>query len=169
MGVNKIYAQTTDSLCRIPIMVFEDTTFTKIIDTLLMFEHDYGTKVSEKEKVSASFMGTDELFCMFRLIQDSSFGNSVLSEMVEYMKIAYYNATCVLIAAPVPLPKIMSFSGAYKLVDCVSFSKGDVVYEDYSDDEKEPNITIFAKFIDGHMHICSISDRNGKVLTSPSK
>lgn len=150
-------------------MVLEDTTFTNIIDTLLMFERDYGTEVSDKDKVSASFMGgTDVLHCILRLIPDSSFGNTVLSAMVEYMEIAYYNTTSVLIATPVPLTTIMSFSGAYKMVDCVSYSEDDVLYEDYIEDEKEPNITIVAKLEDGYMQICLISDKDGKILVGPS-
>ena len=169
LGGNRIYAQTTDSLCRIPIMVFEDTTFTNIIDTLILFERDYGTEVTDKYTVSASFMGFDELYsCILRLIPDSSFGNTVLSAMVENVKIAYYNTTSVLISSPVPLTTILSFSGAYKMVDCVSYHKGDVLYEDYNGDEKEPNITIVAKLEDGHMQICLISDKEGKVLVGPS-
>ena len=163
-----VYAQKTDSLCRIPIMVFEDTTFTNIIDTLLMFERDYGTDVSDKNIVSASFMGADELYCMLRLIQDSSFGNTVLSALVENMEIAFYNTTRVLIATPMPLTKIMSFSGHYKMVDCVSYSLDDVLYEDYLGDKKEPNITIIAKLEDGHMQICLISDKEGNILVGPT-
>lgn len=165
---NNICSQTTDSLCKIPIMFFEDTAFHSIIDTLLMLEKQCGTKVSNEDKISVSFIDTEGLYCMIQLVKDKSFGETVLSSMVEHVEIAYHNTLSVLIHGTTPYKKIMSHSGKFKMVECVSYSKQDVLYEDYVNDDAEPNLSLFAKWENNHMHIYLITDKKGDVLYDSS-
>lgn len=165
---NNIFSQTTDSLCKIPIMYFEDTTFHSVIDTLLMLEKQCGTKVSNEDKISVSFIDTEGLYCMIQLVKDKSFGETIFLSMAEHVRIAYHNTLSVLILGATPYKKIMSHSGKFKMVECVSYSNQDVLYEDYVNDDAVPNLSLFAKWGNNHMHIYLITDKKGDVLYDSS-
>ena len=165
---SSVFAQTTDSLCRIPVMLFEDASFPNIIDTLIMLEQHNGVGVSDNDKISITFIDTIGYCCEIHVVKDSSFGVKILSSMVEYGKIAHYRDFNVLISGNIPYNKVMSASGEYDVVECVSFSEHDVLYEDYTDDDGMPYYSIIAKWNGYHMQMQMITNGKGEIIYDSS-
>lgn len=162
------FSQKLDSLCSVSVMTFEDTSIFKVIDTLYFLEQRSGTDVSDKDKVSITFIDTGGS-CMIHWIKDSLSELTVLSSMVEYVRIAHYrNLNIILISGIVPNKKIMSVSNEHMLVRCVSYSENEVLYEDYANIEEEPNYYLLARWKNGHIQIYMIVNRKGEVVYDSS-
>ena len=163
-----VLSQKTDSVCRVPIMIIEDSSLFDIFDTLFVLEKKCDTKESHKNKISIIFLDTSGLYCMIHQVKDSSYGSKVLSSMVNSVSITYYNDIGIYISGYQPSSQIMSNSGEYTILECVSYSTQDILYEDY-DDESEPDITIFAKRRNGRMRIYMIVNNYGDILYDASQ
>lgn len=162
------FSLKTDSVCRIPIMVFEDTSIFNIIDTLMILEQTKGEGVTDRDNISIYFIDTGGYYCMVRFENDSLLGKTILSSSKEHVKIAFYKGMDVLITGNTPYRGIMSNSGEYKTVECVSFSDQDIVYEDHPDGEVEHEFSLIAKWEKDHMQIYMISNRYGEIIYDSS-
>lgn len=163
-----VFPQSYDSLCNVPVMMIKDTSIFKVIDTLFFLEQQSGADLSYNDKIAITFIDTDGS-CMIHLVKDSSLELTILSSMVEYVRIAYYrNLNIILMSGIIPNEKIITASNDRKQVRCVSYSGNEVLYEDYANIEEEPNYCILAKKKDGHMHIHMIVNREGEIIYDSS-
>ncbi len=163
LSARNVFSQKTDSVCRVPIMIIKDSSLFDIFDTLFIVEKNCDTKETYKNKISIKFIDTSGLYCMIHRVKDSSYGSKVLSSMVNCVSITYYNDVVIYISGYQPSSQIMSNSGKYTILKCVSYSTQDILYEDY-DDESDPDITIFARWINGCMHTYMIVNNKGEIL-----
>ncbi|MBO4587975.1 MAG: hypothetical protein J5711_03630 [Bacteroidales bacterium] len=162
------FSQTTDSLCRIPVMQFKDTPFLHIVDTLIMLEQHNGFGVSDNDKISITFIDAIGQCCEIHVVKDNSLGVRVLSSMVEYGKMAHYKGFNVLISGTMPYNKVMSESGEYEIVECVSYSEHDILYEDYTNEEERPSYSLVAKWNGNHMQMQMITNDKGEIIYDSS-
>ena len=161
-------SQNLNSMCYIQVMNIEDSTLLDIVDTLLLIEQESGNSLPEIDNVSIAFIDTNGLLCIIKVVKNSLYKAVFLSSMIEHIRISYYRNINIVISGAIPNKRIMTSSGEYKQVSCISDSDENTLYEDYIDNTCIPNFSILARWQNDHMQIYMVVNKKGEIIYDSS-
>lgn len=139
-----VLSQVIDSVCRIPVMYFNDTTVFSVIDTLLSFEKKSDTNIFERKNISICFIHPGDTICVIQLEKVREFEKEFDASRIDYIRLVYYKEYSIWIYGSFPTD-FLTQSNQYKNVNCASAIERGILSQDAPDDDP-PNITILAKW-----------------------